>query len=44
MPYILYLTFYRYEFEKTKEVIKGYTISKINKLYNNAIVNSTVNI
>ena len=30
MPYILYLTLYRYEFEKDKEHIKGYTISKIN--------------
>ena len=26
MPYILDLTFYRYEFEKSKEVINGYTI------------------
>ena len=29
-PYILDLAFYRYEFEKLKEVIKGYTISKTN--------------
>ena len=33
MPYMLDLLFYRYEFEKSKEVIKGYTISKINKAY-----------
>ena len=26
------LTFYRYEYERTKEVIKGYTTSKINNL------------
>ena len=31
MPYILDLTFYTYEFERSKEVIKGYTISKIDK-------------
>ena len=30
MPYMLDLTFYKYEFEKSKEVIKGYTISKTN--------------
>ena len=28
-PYIMDLTFYRYEFEKAGEHIKGYTISKI---------------
>ena len=33
MPYILGLTFYRYEFEKDKEQIQGYTISRINKTY-----------
>ena len=33
MPYILDLTFYRYEFEKYNEVIKGYTISTNNKTY-----------
>ena len=33
MPYILDLTCYRYEFEKYRYVIKGYTISKINKTY-----------
>ena len=33
MPYILYLTFYKYESEGHKEHIKGYTISKINKMY-----------
>ena len=27
-PYILDLTFYRYEFERNKEHIKGYTVSK----------------
>ena len=32
-PYIIDLTFYRYEFEKDKETIKGYTISEINKIY-----------
>ena len=32
-PYIIDLTFYRYEFEKNKETIKGYTISEINKNY-----------
>ena len=32
-PYIIDLTFYRYEFEKNKETIKGYTISEINKIY-----------
>ena len=31
LPYVLDLTSYRYEFEKSKEIIKGYTISKINK-------------
>ena len=33
VPYIMDLTFYRYEFEKNKETIKGYTISKINNIY-----------
>ena len=36
MPYILDLTFYKYEFEKPKEVIKGYTgctISTISEIY-----------
>ena len=34
MPYIMELTFYRYEFEqRNKEHIKGYTISKIQKIY-----------
>ena len=28
VPYIMDLTFYRYEFEKNKETIKGYIISK----------------
>ena len=28
MPYIFDLTFYRYDIEKSNEVIKGYTISK----------------
>ena len=32
MPYIFDLTFYRYESEQYKAVIKGYTISKNNKL------------
>ena len=32
-PYIIDLTFYRYEFKKNKETIKGYTISEINKIY-----------
>ncbi len=32
-PYIIDLTFYRYEFEKNGETIKGYTISEINKIY-----------
>ena len=32
-PYIIDLTFYRYEFEKDKETNKGYTISEINKIY-----------
>ena len=32
-PYIIDLTFNRYEFEKDKETIKGYTISEINKIY-----------
>ena len=32
-PYIIDLTFYRYEFVKDKETIKGYTISEINKIY-----------
>ena len=35
MPYILDLTFYKYGFEKHKEHIKGYTISKISKNYLN---------
>ena len=34
MPYVLDLPFYKYELEKSKEVIKGYTISKTNKSYN----------
>ena len=35
MPYILDLTFYRYELEKSNEVNKGYTIFEINnKLLN----------
>ena len=32
-PYIIDLTFYRYEFEKNGETIKGYTISEINNIY-----------
>ena len=32
-PYIIDLTFYRYEFEKNGETINGYTISEINKIY-----------
>ena len=31
--YIIDLTFYRYEFEKNGETIKGYTLSEINKMY-----------
>ena len=31
MPYIVDLTFYRYEFEKAGDQIKGYSISKINE-------------
>ena len=33
MSYILDLTFYRYDFEKNKEHIKGYAVYKINKIY-----------
>ena len=32
-PYIIDLTFYRYEFEKNGETIKGYTFYEINKTY-----------
>ena len=32
MPYIMDLTFYRNEFEKAGEQIKGYTISKITNI------------
>ena len=32
MPNILYLTFYKYEFENNKEMIRGYTISKIKNI------------
>ena len=31
--YVLDLTFYRYGFEKSKEVIKGYTCSKLSRTY-----------
>ena len=30
---MLGLTFYEYEFEKSKDALKGYTISKMNKTY-----------
>ena len=33
MPYILDVTFYRYGFKKPNEVIKGFTISKTNKIH-----------
>ena len=33
MPYILYLIFYKYEYETSKEIIKGCIFSKINKTY-----------
>ena len=33
VPYIMDFTFTRYDFEKNKEQITGYTISKINKIY-----------
>ena len=34
MPYIMDLTFYKYDFEnQNQEQIKGYTISKIDKTY-----------
>ena len=31
MPYIMDFTFSKYDFEKSGEHIKGYTISEINK-------------
>ena len=33
MPYIMDLTFYRYDFERNKEIIKGYKISRFDKTY-----------
>ena len=33
VPYVLDLTFYRYEFEKPKEMIKGYKSYRINDIY-----------
>ena len=33
MPYIMDLTFTKYDFEKPGERITGYTISTINKIY-----------
>ena len=33
MPYIMDFTFTKYDFEKNQEHIKGYTISKISKIY-----------
>ena len=33
MPYIMGLTFSKYDFEKSGEHIKGYTISEINTIY-----------
>ena len=32
MPYILYLTFYKHEVGKSKEVVRGYTIPKVPNL------------
>ena len=34
MPYIMDLTFFKYEFEKSKKIIKGDTISKNQKILN----------
>jgi hypothetical protein len=33
IPYIMDLTFKEYSFKKNNEIIKGYTISEINKIY-----------
>ena len=45
MPYILDLTSYKYESGRNKEPIKGYTISKINKmLLDNYIQNGIIRI
>ena len=37
MPHILDLTFYRYGFENSKEIVKRYTISKTNKDYSTIV-------
>ena len=44
MPYALDLTFYRYEFGKSKKVIKGSTISKTNEIYSTFIYNGIIRI
>ena len=33
VPYIMYITFSKYDFQKNGEQITGYSISEINKIY-----------